>query len=155
MKTKIYNMFFVISIILCVVDATLVALVLISNQELKLFSWISMIVMMIMLPLGLLIYSIVFFNNDIIIDKNGVKRIRFGKIIKHFKIDDIKVIGFTSKDTFSGWYYLSTKICKFTYQNIDKMRHNADVISFHLTKKNAMELEQFINEFGLNEKIII
>ena len=155
MKTKIYNMFFVISIILCIVDATLVALVLISNQELKLFSWISMIVMMIMLPLGLLIYSILFFNNDIIIDKNGVKRIRFGKIIKHFKIDDIKVIGFTSKDTFSGWCYLSTKICKFTYQNIDKMRHDANVISFHLTKKNAMELEQFINEFGLNQKSII
>lgn len=155
MKTKIYNMFFVISITLCIIDTFLVTIVLISNQELELFSWISMFAMMIMLPLGLLIYSLLFFNNDIIIDKNGVRRIRFGKVIQQFPIDDIKVIGFTSKNTFNGWCYLSTKMCKFTYQNIDTMRHDRDVICFHLTKKNSIELERLVEKFELNKKFIL
>lgn len=146
MKTKIFGIFIWFASILLVVDIICVGLVIHSGQELEIYIWGLCIVMMIFLPVGLFMWALLVTNNTIIIDNNGVSRVRFKKVIKYFKWEDIKTIGFTSEDSFTGWCYISIENhIKYTYREISKMRMNKNVIYFHLTNKNTEKIKNILN----------
>ena len=154
MKTKIFGVMYWIIVGLSICDAFLVVMVLCSGQLTQMavselvFSLVILSSMMIILPISLLIYTILTFNNTILIDETGFYRIRFKKIIKHFEWTEVKTIGFTSDDNFTGWVYISNiENVKYSYQTISKMRHDPNVIYFHLTKKNRSELDKVIKNY--------
>ncbi|MDE6584148.1 MAG: hypothetical protein K2K15_01975, partial [Anaeroplasmataceae bacterium] len=51
--------------------------------------------------------------NTIIIDEEGIARYRFGKRIRMFRWEEIKTIGRTSEDYFTGWVYVSDEERKY------------------------------------------
>ena len=149
MKTKNFGIMHWIIVGLNIYDAFLVVITLCSSQLTQMtvseliFSLVVMSCMMIILPVGLLIYSLLTFNNSILVNETGFYRIRFKKNIKHFDWSEVKTIGFSSKNTFTGWVYISNiEGIKYSYHEVSKMRHNPNVIYFHLTKNNKLELEK-------------
>lgn len=153
MKTKIFGILMWITSILLIIDIICVGLVIQSRQKLEIYIWMLCIVMMIILPSGLFIWSLLVMNNTIVVDDDGVSRVRFKKVIKHFKWEDIKTIGFTSEDSFSGWCYISTEPnVKYTYREVSKMRMDKNVIFFHLTDKNTKNLKMILNEKAINKE---
>ena len=154
MKTKIFGIMHWIIVGLSICDVFLVVMTLCSGQLTQMtalelfFSLVIMSSMMIILPISLLIDTLLTFNNTILIDETGFYRIRFKKIIKHFEWTEVKTIGFTSEDNFTGWAYISNiENVKYSYQTISKMRHNPNVIYFHLTKKNRLDLDKMIKNY--------
>ena len=137
---------------MCFVYAFMIGIVLTNKQEISPFLWVLAIIMMVVLPLSLLLYSFFYCYNDVILDENGIYRVWCGKVVKQFRWDEIKLIGCTSEDTFSGWVYFSTKTVKYTYLSVDMMRMSPNVICFHLTSKNIVELKKCIEEYNLKEK---
>ncbi|MGM9970828.1 MAG: hypothetical protein ACI35W_00265 [Anaeroplasmataceae bacterium] len=149
-KTKVFGIVIWIASILCIADGTILSLVILSGQKLEIYIWIMIILMMCVLPIGVFIMALLMFNNTIIIDDNGVSRIRFKKIIRFFQWEDIKTIGFTSEDSFTGWCYISIKPnIKYGYTEVTKMRLDKDVIYFHLTDKNTFNLKKILKEKGI------
>lgn len=155
MKTKVFGLVFWISLVVLIFDTTMVVIILTSGQTLDLFSWVIMVIMMILLPDIIFAYSLILFYNTIMINETGVYRIRFRKIVRHFKWEEIKTIGFTSEDTFTGWCYISTiSDLKFSYLQVDKMRFNPNVICFHLTNKNKIEFSKMMQLYYNQNKSI-
>lgn len=154
MKTKIFGIMHWIIVGLNIYDAFLVVISLCSGQLTQMtvaeliFSLVIMSSMMIILPVVLLMYSLLTFSNSILVEETGFYRIRFRKVIKHFEWTEVKTIGFTSENNFTGWAYISNvENIKYSYNEISKMRHNPNVIYFHLTKKNRLELDKMMNNY--------
>ena len=154
MKTKIFGIMHWIIVGLNIFDAFWVVMILCSGQLTQMtvseliFSLVIMSCMMIFLPIVLLIYSLLTYSNRILVNETGFYRIRFNKIIRHITWIEVNTIGFTSEDTFTGWGYVSNvENIKYSYCEISKMMHNPNVIYFHLTKKNRLELEAMIDNY--------
>lgn len=154
MKTRVFGCMHWIILSLNVIDAMCVLMIFFSDQlkemttEELIFALFVVILMMIILPIGLLLYSLLTFNNIVLINEKGVYRIRFKKVIKKFNWSEIKTIGFTSNDSFTGWTYISIlENVEYSYLEISKMRLNKNNIYFHLTQKNRIKLESIINKY--------
>ena len=154
MKTKIFGIMHWIIVGLSIHGVFWIVMILFSGQLTQMtaselfFSLIMMSSMLIIIPISLLIYSLLTFNNTILINETGFYRIRFKKIIKQYKWTEVKTIGFTSNNNFTGWAYISNiENVKYSYQTISKMRHDPNVIYFHLTKKNRLDLDKMIKNY--------
>lgn len=151
MKTRVFGIMHWIIVGLNIFDIFWVLMIFFSGQLTQMtileliFSLVIMSSMMIILPLVLMMYSLLTFSNSILVDETGFYRIRFKKVIKHFEWTEVKTIGFTSEDNFTGWAYISNvENIKYSYNEIFKMRLNPNIVYFHLTKKNRLELEEMM-----------
>ena len=154
MKTRVFGIMHWIIVGLNIFDIFWVIMIFFSGQLTQMsateliFSLVIMSCMMIILPIVLLIYSILTFSNWVFVDETGFYRIRFKKVIKCFGWTEVKTIGFTSENNFTGWVYISNvENIKYSYIEISKMRHNPNVIYFHLTRENRLELEKIMNRY--------
>lgn len=115
-------------------------------NSLDALSWTTIIIMMIILPIGLFIWSLFTITNIIEITEQGISRIRFGKVIRSFKWEEVETITSTEGGTFAGWIYISNKQKSYNYQHVTKMRLDKDVIYFHQSKKAQQALVKYAPE---------
>ena len=104
------------------------------------------LLMMGIVPVGLLIWCLFTISNIIEFTNYGIKRIRFGKIIRYFKWEEVETIASTDGGTFTGWFYVSNKTKSYNYQNVSKMRLDKDIIYFHYSPKALQALLTYAPE---------
>ena len=100
---------------------------------------------------GCFIWCMLTMTNIIEFDEKGVRRIRFGKVIRDFAWEKVKTIACTDDNTFTGWAYISEQEKKFDNGtlSIAKMRLDKEVIYFHMSSK----AQEAILKYAPAEKI--
>ena len=90
-------------------------------------------------------------TNIIEFDEKGVRRIRFGRVIRDFTWEKVKTIACTDDNNFTGWAYISEQEKKFNdgTLSIAKMRLDKEVIYFHLSNR----AQEAILKYAPAEKI--
>lgn len=154
MKVKVFPAFRWICVFILSLDifVWITTIIFGGKYGLNVFSWCLMVLFTIVMPVGLFIWNIFIMENFILFDEQGVSRIRFGKIIRHFNWDEIQTISTTSSDSFTGWLYISNEVKSFDYLAVGKMRMDKKVIYLHLSDKAKTALQMFIPEY-LKDKI--
>ena len=148
MKVRVFCAGVIISIILLLCDSALILFISIYDgwNELDILSWILIISMLCILPIVLFIFSLLTMANLIEFTEHAVSRIRFGKVIRYFKWEEIQTLDSTEGSTFAGWIYISNKIKKYDYQHVSKMRLDKEVIYFHQSRKALKALQTYAPE---------
>lgn len=124
-------------------------------QDLDIIALLIIILFLIVFPLALFIWSLFTMANTIKIDETGISRYRFGKKIKKFQWTEIRTIGSTSENSFTGWCYISNENKKFDYSSITKMRLDKSVIYFHLSEKAINALKTYSENADVKEKNVV
>lgn len=91
-------------------------------------------------------------SNIIEFDDKGVRRIRFGKVIRDFSWNNVVTVGYTNDDLFVGWAYISEKEKKYNSAilSVTKMRLDKEVIYFHMSKKAQVAIQTYVPKKFIN-----
>ncbi len=138
MRIRVFLPIVIICIVLCIIDSIVIVFPMLDADFRKdIFLVCLIIFMMGVLPLFLLIWCIFTMSNIIEFDEKGVRRIRFGRVIREFSWEKVKTISCTENNSFAGWVYISEKEKKYDsgILSVSKMRLDREVIYFHLSKK--------------------
>lgn len=113
-------------------------------QDYNWFSWF-MIACLESLPSILLLWCIWTMSNVIEFDETGVRRIRFGRVIRNFSWEKVKTISCTAKDSWTGWVYISEQEKKYDngFFSSSKMQLDRQVIYFHMSQKGKKALQKY------------
>lgn len=96
----------------------------------------------------MLVWCILTMSNVIEFDEIGVRRIRFGKVMRNFTWEKIQTIGYTDYNSFSGWVYIAEKEKQYDsgMMSITKMRLDREVIYFHMSEKAQKAIQKYAPE---------
>ena len=122
MKVKIFSAMRWICFLLVSLDIMCWLILLLIPSQMNICLWLISGVVLGALPLSICVWTIMTMENFILFNEQGVSRIRFGKVIKHFNWDEVKSIASTEENSFSGWIYISNEIVKFNNLSITRMR---------------------------------
>ena len=147
MRIRVFFPFVVTSIILSLLDGGMITLFMLigESEQFDLLFWLLISVFAIIIPIILLISSIFAMGNVIEFDETGVRRIRFGRVIRNFSWEKVKTVSCTSTDSWTGWVYISEHEKKYDggFFSIDKMRLDRQVIYFHMSQKAKKALQKY------------
>ena len=148
MKIRVFFPIFIIIQIFVIIDLGIWLWIIFSEgfETFDLLSFVFFIAMMGCLPLGLYLWSLATVTNVIEFSEYGVSRIRFGKVIRYFKWEEIQTLDSTEGGAFAGWIYISNKDKSYDYQHVGKMRGDREVIYFHQSKKALKALQTYAPE---------
>lgn len=146
MKVKIFSAMRWICFLLVSLDIMCWLILLLIPSQMNICLWLISGVVLGALPLSICVWTIMTMENFILFNEQGVSRIRFGKVIKHFNWDEVKSIASTEENSFSGWIYISNEIVKFNNLSITRMRLSKNVIYLHMSKKAEEALRRYIPE---------
>ena len=114
-------------------------------HDLNIFTWMLMICM-VAIPMILLIWCIFTMSNVIEFDETGIRRIRFGRIIRNYSWEKVRTVSCTANDSWTGWVYISEQEKKYDngFFSIGKMRLDRQVIYFHMSQKAQEALRKYV-----------
>lgn len=148
MRIRVFFPIVVVCIILCLLDGGMITLLMLIGESAQydLIFWLLISVFAIILPIALLVYSIFTMSNVIEFDETGVRRIRFGRVIRNFSWEKVKTVSCTVNNSFSGWVYISEQEKKYDggILSVGKMRLDKEVIYFHMSKKAQEAIQKYV-----------
>ncbi len=104
--------------------------------------------MLVILPLGLLLWIIIVMMCKIRIDETGISRIRFGKVIRKFLWEDITEIKCISPSSITTWLFFATKSLDGYGVTMARLSKHTIYLVLNDTIKNS------IKEYCKNEALI-
>lgn len=153
MRIRVYLPVLVIVLALCLLDSVIIVLTMLNEDIIGDSILVCLIIFFLAaLPFGLLIWCLLTMSNIIEFDDKGVRRIRFGKVIRDFSWNNVVTVGYTNDDLFVGWAYISEKEKKYNSAilSVTKMRLDKEVIYFHMSKKAQVAIQTYVPKKFIN-----
>lgn len=149
MRIRVFFPAVIIVIVICLVDSAILTVTMLDESfRESIFSMCIVWCFAGMLPICMLVWCILTMSNVIEFDEIGVRRIRFGKVMRNFTWEKIQTIGYTDYNSFSGWVYIAEKEKQYDsgMMSITKMRLDREVIYFHMSEKAQKAIQQYAPE---------
>lgn len=149
MRIRVFFPLVIIVIAVCLLDSIIIIVTMLEESFRENIISVCIILCFAgVIPIGLLVWCIFTMSNVIEFDEKGVRRIRFGKVIRDYSWKNIQTIGYTDIDSFSGWVFISEKEKRYDsgLVSISKMRMDKEIIYFHMSEKAQKAIQKYAPE---------